>query len=170
MTSSSANPINWQIKLKPSGKIAAYFLEKYVNKSNVLKVFGYTNYHRLPKLEFKCLELIAIYSNELFLMPEVADLQKNSLETIVEYEMLACKEFDIFNAVNNWSEVACRKHQLQITPGNKRILVGNLINKIRFGTMSFEEVGKCSTGDALLTNRDIVEIVKSLILQRESDN
>lgn len=134
-------------------------LKDWVDPSDVWKIFDLTNDFVLPKCEFNCLRLIAKHFNEVLQEDGFTNIKLGSLRKIVEYEMMSCKEFDLFKAVDNWAENACEKNELEKTPINKRSMVGDLVTKIRFATMDFHEFRICSTGNALLTSQEILEIV-----------
>lgn len=137
-------------------------LKDWVDQSDIWKIIDYTNDFELPKCEFKCLRLISKHFNQVLQEDGFTSIHKDSLKKIVEYEMMSCKEFDLFKAVDYWSDVACDTNKLEKTPINKRNLLGDLVSKIRFATMDFDEFRMCSTGNGFLTNLEILEIVKGV--------
>lgn len=74
---------------------------------------------------------------------------------------ISCKEIIIFEAVNKWAEKTCERNQLSVTTISKKLCVGDLFDKINFGTMTPTEVVKCSHIDnTFLTSNELAEILQ----------
>lgn len=109
-------------------------------------------------MESNCLKVIGTNSFELFKSAEFLKISKSSLNKIVEYEMLPCREIALFEAVNKWAEFA----QSEAKSDNKRVHVDGLVQKIRFGSMSVAEFGKCPGENTILTKSEIADIFTNL--------
>lgn len=143
-------------------KTCENFLEEKLEKSNVLKFLDLSLIYELLKLEKNCFEIIEEYSTEIIESPEFLTISKNSMEKIVMFEMLSCKEIKVFEAVDKWSKHECERNQLPVNSINKRKVVGDIILKIRFGVMSLTEFSTCSDVNTPLTDKEMVKILKSL--------
>lgn len=138
------------------------FLEEKLEKSNVLKFLDLSLIYELIKLEKKCFRIIEENSTEIIESPEFLRISKNSLEKIVKFEMLSCKEIKVFEAVDKWSRHECERKQLAVNSLNKRSVIGDIMLKIRFSEMSLSEFSTCSDINTPLTDKEIVKILKSL--------
>lgn len=58
---------------------------------------------------------------------------------VLERDTLGIREVRLFNAVVRWSEAECQRQQLQVTPENKRKVLGKALALIRFPLMTIEE-------------------------------
>lgn len=131
------------------------FIQETISKDNVFKMLEISD--ELPA-ESKCLKIIGENFDELIESEEFVKISKSSLQKIVEYEMFPCKEVLLFEALDKWAENA----QKEAKTGKKRTHVGDLISKLRFGSMSSDEfIMKCAVG-TILTSSEIVNIVKYL--------
>lgn len=138
------------------------FLKEKLNKSNVFKFLDLSTIYELPELEKKCFKIIEGNSKVLIESPELLTVSKKSLEKIVDFEMLSCSEIKVFEAVDKWSEAECERKLIAVTPDNKRLVVGDIILKIRFGEMSLVEFSACAGDNNLLTMKEVFKIMISL--------
>lgn len=69
----------------------------------------------------------------------------DTLVAVLERDTLGIREVRLFNAVVRWSEAECQRQQLQVTPENKRKVLGKALGLIRFPLMTIEEfaAGNC---------------------------
>lgn len=58
---------------------------------------------------------------------------------VLERDTLGIREVRLFSAVVRWSEAECQRQQLQVTPENKRKVLGKALALIRFPLMTIEE-------------------------------
>lgn len=63
----------------------------------------------------------------------------DTLIAVLERDTLGIREVRLFNAVVRWSEAECQRQQLQVTPENKRKVLGKALGLIRFPLMTIEE-------------------------------
>lgn len=63
----------------------------------------------------------------------------DTLVAVLERDTLGIREVRLFNAVVRWSEAECQRQQLQVTPENKRKVLGKALALIRFPLMTIEE-------------------------------
>lgn len=143
-------------------KTCENFLEENLEKSNVFKYLDLSLIYKHLNLEKKCFKIIEENSTELIKSPEFLTISKKSLEKIVNLEMLSCKEIEVFQAVDKWSKNECERNKLPVSSLNKRIVVGDIILKIRYGVMSLAEFSTCSDINTPLTDREMINILKSL--------
>lgn len=63
----------------------------------------------------------------------------DTLVAVLERDTLGIREVRLFNAVVRWSEAECQRQQFQVTPENKRKVLGKALGLIRFPLMTIEE-------------------------------
>lgn len=63
----------------------------------------------------------------------------DTLVAVLERDTLGIREVRLFNAVVRWSEAECQRQQLQVTPENRRKVLGKALGLIRFPLMTIEE-------------------------------
>lgn len=63
----------------------------------------------------------------------------DTLVAVLERDTLGVREVRLFSAVVRWSEAECQRQQLQVTPENKRKVLGKALALIRFPLMTIEE-------------------------------
>lgn len=65
---------------------------------------------------------------------------------VLERDTLGIREVRLFTAVVRWSEAECQRQQLQVTPENKRKVLGKALALIRFPLMTIEEFAAGNRG------------------------
>lgn len=63
----------------------------------------------------------------------------DTLVAVLERDTLGIREVRLFSAVVRWSEAECHRQQLQVTPENKRKVLGKALGLVRFPLMTIEE-------------------------------
>lgn len=66
-------------------------------------------------------------------------LSADTLVAVLERDTLGIREVRLFSAVVRWSEAECQRQQLQVTPENRRRVLGKALALIRFPLMTIEE-------------------------------
>ena len=65
---------------------------------------------------------------------------------VLERDTLGIREVRLFTAVVRWSEAECQRQQLQVTPENKRKVLGKALALIHFPLMTIEEFAAGNRG------------------------
>lgn len=130
---------------------------------NVLEILKLTNRFKLPLAEAKCLDIFASKYQELFESPDFLICSKETLTKIVNYPLHSCKEIDLYFAVDKWLEKYCEEQKKEPTAENKKKIIGNLLNKIRFKSMSVDDFTKVKEStNCVLSLEEIEEISKEI--------
>lgn len=109
-----------------AGKCENFLLENVV-KENVLKFLDLSNTYNLILVTSKCLKIISENSTEICESPLFSGISKQSLDRIVESDLLSCDQVILFKAVEKWSEFECERNQKEPTTENKIAAVGEII-------------------------------------------
>jgi hypothetical protein len=64
----------------------------------------------------------------------------------------------LFRAVSRWGTCELKRQNLLDTPENKRVILADVLMKIRFPSMSMEEIATHVTPSGLLTSPQLLEI------------
>jgi len=90
--------------------------------------------------------------------PGFLNLSRDCLTVILKSSNLTINEVDLFEAVEKWGEGDCKRQGLKPTPENKRTVLGELLNLIRFPDMSMQEVCTKVQGSGLLTADELLSL------------
>ena len=77
-------------------------------------------------------------------------------------------EIYVFRACLTWSKVECEKKGLEVTTENQRKMLGSILRKIRFCSMSNEEVATQVSPSGLLSVQQEVEVFRFIGTPTES--
>ncbi|VDN31704.1 unnamed protein product [Gongylonema pulchrum] len=80
----------------------------------------------------------------------LAEINVETLKKIVARSDLSPSgELSVFKAVYNWAEAECKRRKMEPTPQNRRLVMGDVFNEIRFPTMTVEELGETASSGVL---------------------
>lgn len=85
-------------------------------------------------------------------------LPRDRLQAILDSSKLSIDEVDLFRAVSRWGSCELKRSNLLDTSDNKRIILTDVITKIRFPTMTMEEIATHVSPSGLLTSSQLLEI------------
>ena len=81
------------------------------------------------------------------------DISHEMLCSVLERDTLTVHEFNIYQAVDRWAEHQCKKQQREVSGEEKRKILGDAVNLIRFPLMSEEEFSSLVPKTKVLTER-----------------
>uniref|UniRef100_A0A4W3ILZ1 BTB (POZ) domain containing 2b n=1 Tax=Callorhinchus milii TaxID=7868 RepID=A0A4W3ILZ1_CALMI len=111
-----------------------------------------------PQLASLCLENIDKNTSDAINAEGFTDIDLDTLMAVLERDTLGIREIRLFNAVGRWAEAECQRQQLQLTPENKRKVLGKALSLIRFPLMTIEEFAAGPAQSAVLTDREVVSL------------
>lgn len=86
------------------------------------------------------------------------DIDINTLQSVLSRETLNCREMHLFEAALNWAAAECNRRDLESTPQNKRIVLGDALFLIRIPTMSLNEFADTAAQLGILTPQETIDI------------
>jgi len=86
------------------------------------------------------------------------DLSRDCMAIILKSSKLAMNEIDLFEALEKWSEAECKRQSLKPTPENKRTVLGDMLNLIRFPDMTMQEVCSKVQSSGLLNADELLSL------------
>ena len=107
-----------------------------------------------------CWGYIDSVPNDFFSSRSFVNIKKTTLDALLTRNTLCCSEMAIFKAVMEWVDHQCRLQDLKVTRLNRRDILGDSIYKIRFLVMEQSEFIKNVVGAGLLTDDEVIPIVK----------
>ncbi|XP_039694940.1 BTB/POZ domain-containing protein 2 [Pteropus medius] len=111
-----------------------------------------------PQLASLCLENIDKNTADAIAAEGFTDIDRDTLVAVLERDTLGVREVRLFNAVVRWSEAECQRQQLQVTPENKRKVLGEALALIRFPLMTIEEFAAGPAQSGILVDREVVSL------------
>ncbi|XP_032321938.1 BTB/POZ domain-containing protein 2 isoform X3 [Camelus ferus] len=115
------------------------FLKKNLRADNAFMLLTQARLFDEPQLASLCLENIDKNTADAISAEGFTDIDLDTLVAVLERDTLGIREVRLFNAVVRWSEAECQRQQLQVTPENKRKVLGKALALIRFPLMTIEE-------------------------------
>ncbi|XP_067655543.1 BTB/POZ domain-containing protein 6-like [Haliotis asinina] len=85
-------------------------------------------------------------------------LSQELVDKIVESDDLAAREHVIFTAVNNWAEAQCKRQGREVTPENKKSILGETLMKVRFPLLKPTFLGGEVKASGLLSDSERLKI------------
>lgn len=123
---------------------------------------------KVNALEQKCFKFMTNHSSEVSRSPASTILSYKSLLEFLSSEELSGEELDHFNLANKWAEQKCISQNLDVTPENKRKLLGVIITKIRFPVINAKDFAEIVTPTNLLLSEDQVKLFQSIITRKKT--
>ncbi|OZC10915.1 BTB/POZ domain protein [Onchocerca flexuosa] len=98
----------------------------------------------------RCHQVIDERSDEALSSDSLTATSIETLNKLVKRsELSPSGELSVFKAVCNWAEAECKRRGINETPENKRLVVGDVLNDVRFPTMTVEELGEAANSGLL---------------------
>uniref|UniRef100_A0A6I8NRI7 BTB domain containing 2 n=2 Tax=Ornithorhynchus anatinus TaxID=9258 RepID=A0A6I8NRI7_ORNAN len=134
------------------------FLKKNLRADNAFMLLTQARLFDEPQLASLCLENIDKNTSDAINAEGFTDIDLDTLVAVLERDTLGIREVRLFNAVVRWSEAECQRQQLQVTPENKRKVLGKALSLIRFPLMTIEEFAAGPAQSGILTDREVVSL------------
>lgn len=135
------------------------FLSKNVTEKNLVQIIEKsTEYEIQEQLRIECVKVIGRLKLDFFTSSDFFKLSRNGLNNILKSDFFDMPEIELFRFVNTWAENNCTQNNKPINARNKRLALGDVVNNIRFGTMSINQFAKCTNNESFLPAQQIVDI------------
>eukprot|EP00112_Aurelia_sp_Birch-Aquarium-sp1_P026425 Seg937.2 transcript_id=Seg937.2/GoldUCD/mRNA.D3Y31 product="BTB/POZ domain-containing protein 2" protein_id=Seg937.2/GoldUCD/D3Y31 len=139
------------------------FLSGSLKVENVLEVLSQCVLVDHKEMVCQCLEVIRVKIRELIRTEEFLKLDLQSLKSILAYDILDIEEVDLFLGVDKWCIHKLEQQGKKVTPTGKRKLIGNVVNMIRFPTLSVKDLTNSCLPSGLITQGQFVDLVSFLM-------
>ena len=142
-------------------------LESLITEETVCTIYEQARFFQLDDIVTKCKafmddnELAVVKSNDFH------NLQQDSLTDFLAKGKLPNNEIDYFEAAIRWAEEECKCQEIDVSPENKRKVLGPALHEIKFGLFTPEEFAEKVKPTGLLTAEEQMEIYPWIILKKE---
>lgn len=136
------------------------YLQTEINSSNVCTIMEQAHVFDEHDLWDQCMMTVFSNSDEV-LTSEYQDYKSlchSCLKRLVEDDRLVSQEEWIYTACKNWAQEQCMLKNLPVTGENMRLLLGDIVNKIRFPLFTEQSLLKVTSSDCFLTTEEISDI------------
>ena len=134
------------------------FLRENLNATNVFTVLPRACIYEEATLIEECWEMVDENAEEAMNSEAFLDISHEMLCSFLERDTLTVREMDIFKAVDRWAEHQCKKQQREVSGEEKRKILGDAVNLIRFPLMKEEEFACLVSKAELLSKEDICDV------------
>lgn len=138
------------------------YLQTEINSSNVCTIMEQAHVFDERDLWDQCLMTVFSNSDEV-LTSEYQDYKSlchSCLKKLVEDDRLVSQEERIYIACKNWAQERCKLKNLPVTGENMRLLLGDIVYKIRFPLFTEQSFLKVTSFDCFLTTEEISDITR----------
>ena len=135
------------------------FLEQSLTARNACLLLSQARLFSEPALIQRAWEVIDAQAEMALTSEAFADIDFDTLMSILSRETLNCKETVVFAAANSWAQADCKKKDLDpCEPDNRKSVLGKAIYKIRFPAMSIADFADVVAMSGMLTIQETNDI------------
>ncbi|XP_011177616.1 BTB/POZ domain-containing protein 6-B isoform X2 [Zeugodacus cucurbitae] len=134
------------------------YLEVKLTAKNACLLLSQSRLFEEPELMQRCWEVIDAQAEMAIKSEDFVDIDLKTFESILSRETLNCKEIHLFEAALNWALNACQQKGVDVTPQNKRSMLGQALHLIRIPTMTLEEFANGVAQTGILTSQETIDI------------
>ena len=135
------------------------FLLKLLSADNVFSVLPTADMYEEASLVEKCWEMVDENTEDAMNSEAFLDITHEMLCSFLERDTLSACEVDIFQAVDRWAEHQCKKQQREVNGEEKRKILGDAVNLIRFPLMKEQEFASLVPKTKVLPKEDALEVL-----------
>ncbi|CAB3405950.1 unnamed protein product [Caenorhabditis bovis] len=138
------------------------FLKQSLEADNAFMLLSQAKLFEEPQLEQLCLDLIDKNTLEAINADGFTDIDLATLCDVLNRNSLRVREIHLFQAVVRWAKAECERRNVPCTAENKRVVLGNALQLIRFPLMKIDEFALHVEPESLLSDREMTQIFKYL--------
>lgn len=147
------------------------FLSYNIREENVLLVFQYmmrnvvtSTHSEMTNLQdevmTKCFNLLDKHAETILQSEDFLNLDNTTVYDIVSRDTLhLSSERAVFNALLSWACQECKRQRQEITPENKRRVLGQLLYCVRYLVMTLEEFAQGPAASGVLNEQEVFAII-----------
>ncbi|XP_038130158.1 BTB/POZ domain-containing protein 6-like isoform X3 [Cyprinodon tularosa] len=135
-------------------KACVTFLETSLEAKNACVLLSQSCLFEEPELTQRCWEVIDAQAEMALRSDGFCDIDRQTLELILQRETLNTEEVVVFEAVMNWAAAECRRRGLGPSTHNKRDVLGRALFLVRIPTLSVEEFANTVAQSDILTLKE----------------
>ena len=137
------------------------FLKKHISPDNAFIQLSQALFFQETDLIIKCMDSIEDHPIRAFSADDFKNVSIDALCAVLgshSLKLMASKEVKIFKFLVIWSEAECRRQGKDLTPENKRQVMGPALKLIRFHRMTREQIANEVAETKILTAKEILRL------------
>jgi len=134
------------------------YLETSLTAKNACLLLSQSRLFEEPELMQRCWEVIDAQAEMALKSEGFVDIDMSTLESVLGRETLNCREMNLLEAALNWASAECQRRDIEVTPINKRNVLGRALYLVRIPTMSLEEFANGAAQLGILTQQETIDI------------
>ncbi|XP_041372635.1 BTB/POZ domain-containing protein 3-like [Gigantopelta aegis] len=115
----------------------------------------------------KALAYISENAKAVLKSDSFCDLCHDCFVKVIEADQLKADEESVFEASIAWSEAECRRQGREVTPENRRSVIGDSVHLVRYSTINPKYFVQKVSLSSLLTEAEENKILRSFIIQNQ---
>ncbi|XP_045212623.2 BTB/POZ domain-containing protein 3-like [Mercenaria mercenaria] len=144
-------------------KICSDFLENSITTDNVCTLYEQAKFFDVEELKVRCYKFITENSGEVFLSEDIQKLSYESLLAILTDDKLHSEEMVQFEMALRWADGKCQSENFETSFENKRKILGEVIEKIRFPTIPPDVFVKKVVPTKILLPEDQMQLLQFMV-------
>ena len=120
------------------------FARRILDVTNVCQLYESAKLYDESDLQERCRQIIQDSMLKVTQQDAFLDITQETLMDMLSFKYLNIPEADLVQAVTAWAEEECHRRHLELTPGNKRDVLGDVIYSLRLPTLTLEELENVS--------------------------
>ena len=139
-------------------------LEASIKPENVFVVLEQAIQFDEKELEAKSWDIISKKTQECLNSEAFCNIGLHTLNALLKKKWLPVTEVELFKAVLKWTDSECARQGINVEEDKtaRRHILGDSVYEIRFLQMSQENIVKCVSPTEILTDAEIVRILKKI--------
>ena len=151
-----------KLKLGDLEKRCAEFLKMKISDDNVGNLVEQAVQFDSEDCIETCLEYFGDNTKFVISSKEFFKMSRDNIGKLCEVVKISCAYIELFLACVDWAKAECRRNNTDPSPENLRTALGDIVRKIKFSTMTFDELLKTVVPTGILTNDHLGQIIYSL--------
>ncbi|KAK0087047.1 hypothetical protein PV325_001828 [Microctonus aethiopoides] len=139
------------------------FLWSDLTPNKACRAYEFAKLFEEPVLMEKCLHIIYTKTHEVLNDPSWEEVELGTILTLFDFDELKIdSEIELFAAIERWAKAECNRKSLNPTDSKSlRSVIGNVLSKIRFLTLTPQQFAEC-TGKSLLSVDEAYAILSNI--------
>lgn len=140
-------------------KTCTKYLLSNITPEKVCEIYRHAKLFENPELMGKCLKSMCAETKKVLTGTSWADADRATVSVLLGQKYLVIDtELDLYEALLVWSRAECARKSLPVDKESLRSVVGDLLGKIRFSTLTLEEFTNGPAKGEILEQDEIVAI------------
>ncbi|XP_055332115.1 BTB/POZ domain-containing protein 6-like [Paramacrobiotus metropolitanus] len=108
-----------------------------------------------------CLDVVDASSEAVFQSAHFTQLERKTLERILQRNTLSARENFVYTAVEKWAAAACARKKLSPSPANRRRMLGPALFLVRFALLNEAQLANGPVKSGLLRDKEVSRVLLS---------